>query len=126
MARLFQNEIIYLPCFLDFRGRVYPLVNYLSHQSGDIARSYFHNTRFNGDLNYLYIYLADVYGIKKKTRLARIKWIENNLDLMLTLYTENRNEFNDKYLTKAKEKAQFMACIQLITNENKGLGHRVV
>ncbi len=41
LASLYRDKSFYLPCFMDFRGRIYPMVNYLSIQSTDIARSLF-------------------------------------------------------------------------------------
>lgn len=67
IARLFKNRVIYFPAFLDFRGRVYSLVNYLSYQGGDIARSLlnFHHVEPKKCLNdeYITIYLANVFHI---------------------------------------------------------------
>jgi len=39
MASLYKNQEFYLPVFVDFRGRIYPLSNYISYQGGDLARS---------------------------------------------------------------------------------------
>ena len=39
MATLYKNQEFYLPVFVDFRGRIYPLSNYISYQGGDLARS---------------------------------------------------------------------------------------
>jgi hypothetical protein len=39
IASLFRNQVLYLPVFADFRGRLYTLANYLSYQGNDLARS---------------------------------------------------------------------------------------
>lgn len=39
IAYLYKDQEFYLPVFVDFRGRVYPLSNYISYQGGDLARS---------------------------------------------------------------------------------------
>jgi len=39
MASLYRNQVFYIPTFLDFRGRLYTKVTYLSYQGGDMARS---------------------------------------------------------------------------------------
>lgn len=39
IAVLMKDHTIFLPTFLDFRGRIYPTPNYLSYQGSDIARS---------------------------------------------------------------------------------------
>jgi DNA-directed RNA polymerase len=75
IAKLYRNEVIYFPTFLDFRGRVYPLVNYLTYQGGDIARSLllFHmKGKKTLNINYLYIYLSNVFGGNKLSRASRI------------------------------------------------------
>src|SRR4051812_32330900 len=112
LARLFVNHTIYLPCFYDFRGSIYPLVNDLSYQGGDIARSLFlfkenKDNKFN--IEYLYIYMGNVYGLNKMQRDERVKWVKDNLNFMISLYKDDRNKFNIDFLSKAKEKAQFMA-----------------
>lgn len=37
IATLYKE--LYLPVFVDFRGRVYPLSNYINYQAGDLGRS---------------------------------------------------------------------------------------
>jgi DNA-directed RNA polymerase len=62
---------------MDFRGRIYPVVNYLNYQGGDIARSLlnFHITDTKISRNdHILIYLSNVFGIgNAKTMSTRIK-----------------------------------------------------
>lgn len=112
MAKLYQDHVFYLPSFMDFRGRVYPSVSYLSYQASDISRSLFgfYNVKGFVDLNYLYIYLADVYGKSRVSRKSRIEWATKNIWIMMDVYDRDRDLFNKEYLSKSKEKAQFISC----------------
>lgn len=76
IAQLFKGEVFYLPVFMDFRGRIYPLVNYLTYQGGDVARSLlsFHrssNRAVNND--HILIYLCNVFGVNNYSMKARIE-----------------------------------------------------
>lgn len=76
IAQLFRGKIIYLPVFMDFRGRIYPLVNYLSYQGGDVARSLlnFHCSPYrNVENKHILIYLCNVFGNNKYSMNARVK-----------------------------------------------------
>ena len=72
LAQLFRNIVFYLPVFLDFRGRIYPLSNYLSYQSGDVSRSLLSFNVDSTDLsvgegnNHVYIYLFNMFEGGKK------------------------------------------------------------
>ena len=137
IALLMKDQTIYLPTFLDFRGRIYPTPNYLSYQGGDIARSLllFKNVgdKINYDLtlssilesemsqklisnkledfDFVKLYLANVYGLNKLSRRNRIKWFDTNINEILDLLVNNIEIFNNKYLINAKEPAQFISCL---------------
>lgn len=118
IALLFRGHKIYLPVFMDFRGRIYPLSNYLSYQGGDVARSLlaFDNNSSDpsvtkpSDNKHILIYLCNVFGHNNRSLESRIKWSENNLPHMGELFVQDRDRFEKEYLLKAKEKAQFMSC----------------
>lgn len=113
IALLFRGEKIYLPVFMDFRGRIYPLASYLTYQGGDIARSLLN---FNSDNNkpsdneHILIYFCNVFGHKNRCMKSRINWAKTTLPYMAELYEHDRQKFDDEFLTNAKEKAQFMSC----------------
>ena len=80
------NEI-YFPVRLDFRGRVYPVVDYLNYQGTDLAKSLliFSNGEkvYKSDIesiNYLFIYGAICYGngLNRKPTEEKISWVEKN------------------------------------------------
>ena len=132
-----KNQTIFLPTFLDFRGRIYLTPNYLSYQGGDIARSLLLfknvNNKVNydktvssildnnisdklilnklNDLDYVKLYVANVYGLNKLSRRNRIKWFDTNINEILDLLLNNIEIFNNKYLINAKEPAQFISCL---------------
>lgn len=137
LALLFKNNTIYFPTFLDFRGRIYPTPNYLSYQSNDLARSLllfektadtnssadileqilkedlYKNTDKKmvniSEIDYLKIYLANVFGKNKLSRKGRIKWVDNNIEKMIRLYEEDIDLFNTTYVNSSKEPFQFVS-----------------
>nr|ADO51620.1 rnapol [Moniliophthora roreri] len=137
IALLMKNNTIYLPTFLDFRGRIYPTPNYLNYQGSDIARSLLlfknvgnkvnYDSTVNeilesfiskelilnklNDIDYVKLYLSNVYGLNKLNRRNRIRWFDDNIDDILDLLNNNIKEFNDKYFIKAKEPAQFISTL---------------
>lgn len=76
IAMLFRGEKLYFPVFMDFRGRMYPLVSYLSYQGGDVARSLLcFNTSSNkpSENQHILIYLCNVFGHNNRSMKGRIK-----------------------------------------------------
>ena len=110
-----KDQTIYFPTFLDFRGRVYPIPVYLSYQGSDLARSLllFKNVGLKidynniiqqivdkniknklkklilNDIDYVKLYLANVFGLNKLNRNNRIKWFNENIKEMLYLLNNN-------------------------------------
>jgi DNA-directed RNA polymerase len=69
LAYLYKDQEFYLPVFVDFRGRIYPLSNYLNYQGGDLTRSLLlfadcYGERMNG-IECLNIYLANLAGFAR-------------------------------------------------------------
>lgn len=112
IAILFRGEKIYLPVFMDFRGRIYPLASYLTYQGGDIARSLlnFNSDNKPSDNEHILIYFCNVFGHNNRSMKSRINWAKTTLPYMTELYELDRNKFDEEFLSKAKEKAQFMSC----------------
>lgn len=90
-AKQFSNyEKIYFPYQLDFRGRVYSVVSGLSPQSTDMGKALL--TFAKGDLintkaarDWLYIHGANCFGIDKVSFADRVRWVEENSDLILSV-----------------------------------------
>ena len=117
IANLYKNTEFYLPVFVDFRGRVYPLSSYISYQAGDIGRSlllfadiYAEKLNKTG-IECLNIYLANLAGYDKlpwNKRLAKIDGIVNE-------FLDSGPEYSDwvKYIEqnikKISEPFQFIS-----------------
>ena len=84
---------LYLPYFIDFRGRLYPKSGYFSPQSGELSRSLF---RYKNEykltsvgLESLKVYTANCFGLDKLSIEDRKIWVEDNLDDLLKVGTES-------------------------------------
>ncbi|WP_269929978.1 DNA-directed RNA polymerase [Aminobacter sp. HY435] len=73
---------IYFPHMLDFRGRIYPIANFLQPQGSDLARGLLTFaeglpiTEENGGAGWLAIQLASACGVDKVAMGDRIEWVE--------------------------------------------------
>lgn len=80
-------EAIYFPHMLDFRGRIYPIANFLQPQGSDLARGLLTFseglpiTEENGGAGWLAIQLANSWGNDKVGFEERIAWVEEREDL---------------------------------------------
>jgi len=90
IAREFsREERFYFPHNVDFRGRAYPMHPHLNHLGSDMCRGLlqFADDRPLGPngLRWLYIQAANLWGqgIDKLPLEGRIKWVEDNLGLIL-------------------------------------------
>ncbi len=119
---------------MDYRGRIYPRPNYLTYQGGDLARSLLlfadgrpvgNNSWLSGDsepdssssslsTKYFLHHLANVYGETRRTRKGRIGWANSHSKSIVEAFLHDRELFNREFLSKAKEKAQFISCVLAI------------
>lgn len=89
LAKKYRNdEEIYFPHNLDFRGRVYPLTK-LSPQSNDFGKAlieFAHGVPLgeNGHI-WLAFQGANCYGLDKKPFEERISWVYENQDLIVAI-----------------------------------------
>jgi len=97
IASLYKDTEFYLPVFVDFRGRVYPLSSYISYQAADIGRSLLlfgddYAAKLNKTgIECLNIYLANLAGYDKlpwNERLSKIYGIVND-------FVESGPEYSD-------------------------------
>jgi DNA-dependent RNA polymerase len=84
-----EENKLYFNYFMDWRGRLYTDTSYLSFQGGELARSLL---KFKSGavlttegLEALKAYTANCYGLGKKSYNDRLKWTEDNLDIILSV-----------------------------------------
>lgn len=115
IAILYEKTPFYLPTFMDFRGRVYCLVNYLSFQGVDLAKSLI---EFNDGCklteqgkNIALQYLANTAGKSKITLRNKEKWGRDFLNILknidLDFIIDNQDVLN--IIKKSDEPAQFLS-----------------
>ena len=112
LATLFRGiSNIYLPVRLDYRGRLYCIVEYLNYQGIDLAKGLLQFSKgekvYLSDkiaINYLKIFGANSFGnkLEKKSFFDRISWIDNNLEDII-------NFENGILLSKAENKILFLS-----------------
>ena len=77
----------YFPHSLDWRGRVYPISGFLHPQSDDRGKALlqFAEGKPLGETGayWLAVHLANTYGIDKVSFEERVKWVEDNSDMIL-------------------------------------------
>lgn len=80
--RFLDEEEIYFPHVLDWRGRVYPIPNFMNPQGDDLGKALieFKNGLPLGEegLDWLKIHLANTYGIDKVSFADRMRWVDEN------------------------------------------------
>ncbi len=88
MAEKFKDdETIYFPHYVDFRGRIYPFASYLNPQSDDSGRAMleFAQGKPLGErgLFWLKVHVANLFGVDKVSFADRIKWVDDRLSDLL-------------------------------------------
>lgn len=85
VANSLKDELFYFPQRLDFRGRVYPLPNYLNIQGDDLSRSLLMFGKSEPIGNHsvsLMIHVANVWGQDKKSIQERLEWYYQNEEML--------------------------------------------
>ena len=82
MAEDYSGKIFYFPQRLDFRGRVYPLPNYLNIQGEDMCRALLRFSKrepigYDG-IAQLQIHTANLFGQDKRSFSERLEWFANH------------------------------------------------
>ena len=88
MAEKFQDEeAIYFPHQLDFRGRVYPMVGTLNPQGNDASKALlqFSEGKPLGEYGgyWLAVHIANLFGVDKVSLDDRVEWVQENQQLIL-------------------------------------------
>ena len=108
-----QYPNIYFPMQYDWRGRIYAVPQYLNYQNNDLARGLllFSNGKPLGSddaLGRLAIHGANTFGeVDKDTLQARVKWVEENEELILACAREPHSHY--EFWGNCSEPYQFLA-----------------
>ena len=83
-TELRDEEAIYFPHTMDFRGRIYSMTSELSPQSDDVAKSLIHfaDGKPLGESGgyWLAVHIANLFGVDKVSFEDRVQWVLDNSD----------------------------------------------
>jgi hypothetical protein len=65
--------------------------------------------KLNQNIDYVKLYLANVYGKSKLSREKKIRWFDKNIAEMISIYESNFNSFVDQFVKESKEPFQFIS-----------------
>ena len=113
IACLYKDHNFYFPVFADFRGRIYPLSNYLNYQGGDLAKSLLlfgiGDELNDSGIECLNIYLANLAGYDKLSWNDRL----TKVDSIIAEYLDSVKTSPVNYIEKNKDRIsdpfQFMS-----------------
>lgn len=128
-------DTIYFPHMLDFRGRMYPIANYLQPQGGDLARGLLlfgeglPITLDNGGAGWLAIQLASCWGkdtasgvdVEKLSFEERIDWVEEHEDLWRRIAADPYG--NREWGDSDKPFQVLAACLEWVAFLDHGFGY---
>jgi len=123
VAEKFEEDNIYFPYNLDFRGRAYPVPPNLSHLGSDLCRGIltFANAKPLGPqgFKWMKVHLANLFGNNKISHDERAKWTDEHFD---KVRDSAKNPINgDKWWNTAEEPFQALAtCFELVAAEESG------
>ncbi len=88
IAQQFRDEkVIYFPHNADFRGRIYPIPNYLTPQGNDLSKGllqFAEGVPLGEDGAYwLHVHAANCWGVDKVSNDERVLWTEDKLEYIL-------------------------------------------
>jgi len=120
-----NENSFYFVLFMDKRGRIYTIGNYLSYQSDQKIRSIivFKNGEKLGDRGryWLFVHASNTFGNDKISFDERVKFTEDNFELMLS-YADN--PFENRGWNKADKPMEFLqACFHLKEYKKYGLDY---
>lgn len=116
IARAYRDQTFYFPHNVDFRGRAYPVPEYLNHMGADHVRGLlrFAKGKELGErgLRWLKIHLANVYGYDKASLSEREQFAADNWDSIVD--SVNNPLSGKRWWLKAEEPWQCLAaCYEL-------------
>jgi DNA-directed RNA polymerase, mitochondrial len=114
---LSEQPEFYLPCSLDFRGRVYPVPSF-NHQRSDYVKGMFRFSKGkrlgSSGLYWLQVHVAncgDFDKVSKKSFDDRVTWVHDNLDLIHRVAADPRT--NLEWVRADKPFSFYHACLEL-------------
>ena len=114
VRRFVVHDKFYLPWSYDYRGRCYPVAAFLTPQDTDFGKSLlrFYQESFVDEtaIDWLKFHVATQFGLDKAPIKERIKWVEDNEELITKIAThpiENQHEWE-----VADEPWQFLAACE--------------
>lgn len=111
IAKQYRNfKAIYFPHNLDSRGRAYPLPAFLNPQGPDATKSLLEFSQGKpitdeSQAGWLAIAGANSYGNDKVSLVERIKWVEDNHDMIMSIAADPKADLR---WTEASEPWQFL------------------
>ena len=127
VAEMFtEEEEIYFPYQMDFRGRVYAVPLFLNPQGSDLAKGLleFANAVSIDDeegAGWLAVHGANVYGYDKVSLEDRIAWVSHHEERILAVSNDPLEEL---FWTEADSPFQFLAfCFEWAAFKKEGYGY---
>jgi DNA-directed RNA polymerase len=94
-----KYEGIYYPYILDYRGRVYSDVNFLTPQGQHYTKAMLEfgdgEVLDKNGIFWLKVHLANTYGLDKKPYEERVKWVDDNEEMILRVAFDPTDNFSD-------------------------------
>lgn len=114
-GRFVDEEMIFFPHNIDFRGRVYPIPELLNPQGDDIARGLLEfaegKVLDETGLKWLKVHAANCHGEDKCSLEDRIKWVDEHAKDIIRCANDPLGQGHDLWVTADKKKRyQFLAC----------------
>lgn len=121
IANQFKGRTIYFPHRLDFRGRIYPLPQYLSPQGSDEAKGLLEGAEgevltADGERE-LMIHTANCYGVDKVSFDDRVQWVLDNWDMIESIA---KDPIEDRRWYDADGPFQFLAACDAVVRGRRG------
>lgn len=127
-GQFLEEDAIFFPHHLDFRGRIYSCCPILQPQGADLERGLLRFAvgkalRDEQDAGWLAIHGANRFGCDDTTFEKRVQWVWDNESRILDSATDPQSERNVAFWGKAKHPFQFLAfCFEWGRYRNSGDG----
>ena len=124
VAEKFQEDVMYFPVNMDFRGRAYPIPPNLSIVGSDLCRSLltFANKKRLGDKGFywLKVHLCNLFGNNKVPFDRRVEWTEKHIQqIHESVANPLGSSEGEKFWTTAEDPFQALAAMHEIVNALK-------